>query len=79
MGGGNQDLFHPMIDKGLDVFPGQAFEQFLIAGLADAFSAAVLLGAQDPEIHPGLVEDRGRGPGDLFQSRVIAEVAAGEI
>ncbi len=26
MRGRNQDFLHPMIDKGLDVFPGQAFE-----------------------------------------------------
>ena len=50
MGGRNKDLIHPVVDKRLDVFPGQAFKRFLITRLADAFSTAVLLGAQDPEI-----------------------------
>ena len=35
--------------------------------------------AQYPEIDPSPVEDLGCGSRDLFQSGVIAEVAAGEI
>ena len=79
MGGRDKDLLHAMVDKGLDVFLGQRLEELLIAGLADALSAAVLLRAQYPEIYPCLIEDLGRGLGYLLQSRVIAEVAAGEI
>ena len=76
---GNEDLLHSIVDKSLDVFLGQALEQLLIPRLADALSAAAFLGTQDSEIHPGLVEDGRRGPGHFLQSRVIAEVAAGEI
>ncbi len=43
MGGRDKDLFHAMVDKGLDVLLGQFFEQVLIAGLPDTLSAAVLL------------------------------------
>ena len=63
---GNKDLFHPVIDKSFNVFPGQAFEQLLIARLADAFTTAVFLDTQYPEIDPGLIEDAGGGSGDLF-------------
>ena len=43
MGRGDKDLLHPVVDKGLDVLPGQLLEEVLIAGLADALAAAVLL------------------------------------
>ena len=66
MGGGNEDFIDPMVDEGLDVFSGQAFEQFLLTRLADAFSAAVFLGSQNPEIRFRLVKNIGCGGGDLF-------------
>ena len=79
MGGRNKDLLYAIVDKRFDVFLGQAFEQFFIAGFADAFSTAILFGAQYPEIHPCRFENFRCGNGDLFRSWVIAGVAAGEI
>ena len=35
MRGRNKNFFYPMIDKGFDIFPGQAFEYILIAGVND--------------------------------------------
>jgi hypothetical protein len=63
VGGIHNDFFHAMIDEGLDVFPGQALEQFLVTRFADAFPAAVLLGTQYPEGDTGLVEDSCCGLG----------------
>ena len=72
MGGRDKDFLHAMVDKGLDVLLGQFLEEFLIAGLADALSAAVLLRAQDPEIDACFLEDPGSRLGYLLESRVIA-------
>ncbi len=79
MRGGNQDLLHPGFDKGLDVLPGQAFEQCFITRLAHTLAAAILLGTQYPEIYSRRVKDTGRGLGDFLQSRIIAGIAAREI
>ena len=75
----NKDCLHAMVDKGLDVLPGQFLEEFLIAGLADALAAAVLLLTQDPEIDVRFLEDLDGSLGYLFQPRVIAAVTAGPV
>ena len=79
MGRRHQDPFNAAVDKGLDVFPGKAFEYLLIAGLANALPAAILPGAQNTVVQAGFVQNFGGGPGHFFQSRIVAEVAAGEI
>ena len=61
MGGSNKDLLHPIFDKSLDVFPGEAFEQCLVARLAYTLTTAILLGTQYPKIYPCLIEDIDRG------------------
>ncbi len=66
VGGRNQDPFDPVIDKGFDVFFGQALEQLFIACFADAFSAAIFLVAQYAEIDPGFFKNTGGGHGHLF-------------
>jgi len=43
VGGGHEDLLYTVLDKGLDVFPGQLLEEVLIACLADTLATAVLL------------------------------------
>ena len=62
----NQKPFDPIVDKGFNVFFGQAFEQFFIAGFADALSAAILLVAQYAEIDTGLFKDPDGGHSHLF-------------
>ena len=52
MRGRNKDLLHAIVDKRLDVFLGQFFEELFIAGLADAFSAAILFGTRVSRIQP---------------------------
>src|SRR5574341_1557562 len=75
----DEDPLHAMVDEGLDVLPGQGLEVVLVAGLPDAFAAAALPGAQDPEIDAGAIEDPGRGGGDLHGARVVARVAPDEV
>jgi len=79
MGGLNKYLLYPVIDKGLDVLFRQLLEQFFIARLPDALPAAVLLGAEDAEIDACLIEYPGGRLGYLFEPRVIAAIAVGEI
>ena len=39
VGGRDQYFFDPMVDKGLDIFPGQGREHLFTAELADTFAA----------------------------------------
>jgi hypothetical protein len=66
MRGRDKDSLHPIFDESLDVFSGQVFEQSLISCLADAFSAAVFLDTQYPEIYRRPSQDIGRGSGYLL-------------
>ncbi|MCK7471307.1 MAG: hypothetical protein MZU95_11395 [Desulfomicrobium escambiense] len=54
-------FFTPLSIKVLMFSLASLLNSVLIAGLADAFSAAVLLGTQDPEIYPGFLEDLDGG------------------
>ena len=75
----DEDPLHAMVDEGLDVLPGQGLEVLLVAGLPDAFAAAALPCAQDPEVDAGAIEDPGRGGRDLRGARVVARVAPDEV
>ena len=68
----DHDLLHTMIDKFLDIFLGKTLEQIFIASFADTFTAAAFLGAKDPKIDSGLIQESGRGDRHFSHPRVIA-------
>jgi len=55
VGGRDQDFLYPLVDKGLDIFPGQGREYLFTAELADTFAATVFLVAQYAEINPAFL------------------------
>ena len=75
----NDDFFYTIINKRFDVFSGQLFKYFFAARLANTFSTAVFLFAQDTEINTGLFEDIDCGLGYFFHAGIIGKVAADKI
>jgi hypothetical protein len=75
----NKDLLHPVVDEGLNIFPGQVPEKCLVTDLTNTLSAAIQLGSQYPEIYPRLAKDIGSGNSHLLRSCVIAGVATWKI